>query len=235
MPWSCGTVATIAWQPRRHPLDTIFQPWRLGALEIPNRLVRSATQEGLSTATGAPTQRLVDFTADLAHGGVGLIVAGAAYVDREGRYAVNQTGIDNDALIGPLGRLCDAVHREGGILAAQLSHVGSSLPPAIVAEKAGPFGPSEIDLDPVCAAPVQALTNDQIRRLVDDYGKAASRARRAGFDAVQIHAAHGGLINQFLSPARNRREDACRRTLKHVASCTTKRDGPGETLHLIMR
>ena len=195
----------------------IFRPWRLGSLEVPNRLVRSATEEGLSTGDGAPTQRLVDLTADLARGGAGLIVAGSAFICREGRGATNVTGIDHDALIEPLGRMCDAVHAAGGLLAAQLLHSGSTLRPVMVAEKEGPFGPSAETQDPVCGAPVRALTLAQIAGIVDLYARAASRARRAGFDAVQIHAAHGYLIDQFLSPARNRREDAYGGSLQHRA------------------
>jgi 2,4-dienoyl-CoA reductase-like NADH-dependent reductase (Old Yellow Enzyme family) len=198
-------------------VDTIFQPWRLGPLEVGNRLVRSATEEGLSTADGAPTQRLVDLTAELARGGAGLIVAGSAFVSREGRGATNVTGIDDDALIEPLGRLCEAVHQAGGLLAVQLLHSGSTLRPVMVAEKAGPYGPSHVAVDPVCGARVLALTRAQIDDIVNDYAHAASRARRAGFDAVQIHAAHGYLINQFLSPARNRREDAYGGSLQHRA------------------
>ena len=195
----------------------IFRSWRLGSLEVPNRLVRSATEEGLSTGDGAPTQRLVDLTADLARGGAGLIVAGSAFICREGRGATNVTGIDHDALIEPLGRMCDAVHAAGGLLAAQLLHSGSTLRPVMVAEKEGPFGPSAETQDPVCGAPVRALTLAQIAGIVDLYARAASRARRAGFDAVQIHAAHGYLIDQFLSPARNRREDAYGGSLQHRA------------------
>ena len=188
--------------------DSIFRPWRLGSLRVPNRLVRSATEEGLSTGDGAPTQRLIDLTADLAAGGVGLIVAGSAFICREGRGATNVTGIDSDALIEPLGRMCDAVHAAAGLLAAQLLHSGSTLRPVMVAEKEGPYGPSAEPVDPVCGAPVRALTTAQIADVVELYARAASRARRAGFDAVQIHAAHGYLIDQFLSPARNRRVDA---------------------------
>ena len=80
--------------------------------------------------------------------------------------------------------------------------------PVTVGEKAGPYGPSAVAVDPVCGAPVLELTTSQIAGIVDDYASAARRARKAGFDAVQIHAAHGYLINQFLSPARNRRADA---------------------------
>ena len=121
--------------PGRGDISTLLQPWRLGSLEIPNRLVRSATEEGLSTGDGAPTQRLVDLTADLARGGVGLIVAGSAFICREGRGATNVTGIDRDALVEPLGRMCEAVHAAGGRLAVQLLHSGSTLRPVMVAEK----------------------------------------------------------------------------------------------------
>lgn len=201
----------------RGEVGDLFRPWRLGALEVPNRLVRSATEEGLSTADGAPMQRLIDLTADLARGGVGLIVAGSAFICREGRGAANVTGIDHDALVEPLGRLCDAVHAAGGLLAAQLLHSGSTLRPAMVAEKEGPYGPSYEARDPVCLAPVKALMKAQIDDIVGLYSRAASRARRAGFDAVQIHAAHGYLLDQFLSPARNRREDAYGGSLHHRA------------------
>ena len=109
------------------------------------------------------------------------------------------TGIDHDALIEPLSRMCAAVHCAGGLLAAQLLHSGSTLRPIMVAEKVGPFGPSAETVDPVCEAPVRALTKTQIAGIVGDYARAASRAREAGFDAVQIHAAHGYLIDQFLS------------------------------------
>jgi 2,4-dienoyl-CoA reductase-like NADH-dependent reductase (Old Yellow Enzyme family) len=189
-------------------VGAIFRPWRLGLLEVPNRLVRSATEEGLSTPEGAPTPGLIDLTAELARGGTGLIVCGSAFISREGRGAANVTGIDSDALVGPLSCLCAAVHEAGGLLAAQLLHSGSTLRPVMVDEKAGPYGPSAVAVDPVCGAPVLALTTAQIAGIIDDYASAARRARKAGFDAVQIHAAHGYLINQFLSPSRNRRTDA---------------------------
>jgi len=187
-------------------MDILFQPWEMESLKIRNRIVRSATDETLSTDNGAPTQRLIDVLVGLAKGGVGLIIAGTAYISREGRWGRNTTGINDDGLIKPLSRLCDAVHRAGGILAAQLLHAGSTINPAIISEKEALFGPSSM-IDPVCGHPVVALSKKQILKIVEDYAKAAYRAKEAGFDAIQIHAAHGYLINQFLSKSRNRRKD----------------------------
>ncbi len=120
----------------------------------------------------------------------------------------NTTGIDNDRLIKPLSHLCASLHRAGGIIAAQLLHCGSTINPDIIKEKEGLYGPSAM-IDPVCGHPVVELSKNQILRIVEDYAKAAFRAKEAGFNAVQIHAAHGYLINQFLSVSRNRRKDHC--------------------------
>lgn len=207
-----STAVTIG----SHKMNLMSQPWKMGTLEIKNRLVRSATAEGLSTDDGAPTQRLIDITTALARGGVGLIIAGAAYVSREGRGDKNTSGMDNDRLIQPLSRLCVAVQKAGGILAAQLLHCGSTVNPAILPGKKALFGPSAMN-DPLCGLPVLELSRDHILRIVDDYAKASSRAKEAGFRAVQIHAAHGYLANQFLSASRNRRKDKYGGSLKHRA------------------
>lgn len=181
-------------------------PWKLGGLTIPNRLVRSATLECLSNRDGSPTPRLTDVLVDLARGGVGLIIAGTAYISREGQGEKNGTGLHEDRLIPSLGRLCESVAGAGGILAAQIIHCGSTLEPAAMKEKEKIYGPSA-GIDPVNGARVTELSRAHIRRITDDFHAAASRAKRAGFRAVQIHAAHGYLLNQFLSPSRNRRED----------------------------
>jgi 2,4-dienoyl-CoA reductase-like NADH-dependent reductase (Old Yellow Enzyme family) len=197
-------------------MNKMFQPWEMGTLEIKNRLVRSATMEGLSTDDGAPSQRLIDMTLELARGGAGLIIAGSAYVSHLGRGDKNSTGMDNDKLIEPLSRLCGAVHSAGGTLAAQLLHCGSTLNPEILPEKEALYGPSGM-IDPVCGHPVLGLSKDHILRIVDEYANAARRAKKAGFRAVQIHAAHGYLINQFLSASRNRRKDAYGGSLENRA------------------
>ncbi len=187
-------------------MNRMATSWKLGNLKIKNRLVRSATVEGLSTEQGARIQKLINITAALAQGGVGLIIAGTAHISHDARADLKTTGLHSDDLIEPLSRLCDAVHNAGGILAAQLLHCGSTINPAILKEKEALYGPSAM-IDPLCGEPVVALTTDQIAKIVNTYAEAAARAKRSGFDAVQIHAAHGYLINQFLSPSRNQRNE----------------------------
>lgn len=188
-------------------MDNMFHPWQLNRLEISNRLVRSATVEGLSDEKGCPTSRLTDTLSALGKGGAGLIIAGTAYISREGRGDRYTTGMHDDGLIPELARMCKAVADNGGILAAQLLHCGSTLNPDILSEKEALYGPSPMT-SPVCDYPVTELTKAQILAIVDEYAAAAVRVKKSGFAAVQIHGGHGYLINQFLSPSRNVRQDA---------------------------
>ncbi|MDA3917907.1 MAG: NADH:flavin oxidoreductase [Deltaproteobacteria bacterium] len=197
-------------------MDIILQTWNIGQIEIKNRLVRSATVEGLSTEDGRPTQRLIDKTTELAIGGVGLIIAGTAYISFEGQADKNTTGLHNDHVIQPLSLMCWVVREAGGILVSQLLHCGSTVDLEILDQKEALFGPSAI-LDPVTNFPVEELSKDHIHKIINDYGKAAIRAKKAGFHAVQIHAAHGYLINQFLSKSRNHRRDQYGGSVKNRA------------------
>ncbi len=182
----------------------IFSPWNMNGLTIPNRLVRSATWEGLAEEDGTPTQDLANVTAALAEGGVGLIITGYAFVMAEGRGLPRQTGVHIDAMIGPLTRISDAVHKCGGLVALQIVHAGGQTK----AEWTGaqPKGPSAID-HPAFKQPVAEFSQDEILDVIDAFAAAAARAKAAGFDAVELHGAHGYLINQFLSPNTNRRKD----------------------------
>jgi 2,4-dienoyl-CoA reductase-like NADH-dependent reductase (Old Yellow Enzyme family) len=184
-------------------MDTLFTPWKMGSLEIPNRLVRSATWEGMALDNGAVTDALAKVTADLARGGVGLIITGYAYVSPEGLGLPRQTGAYSDVLVEPLRTMTDAVHEAGGLVALQVVHAGGQTRAEWIGRT--PVGPSAMVSERF--GEVQALTRDQISEIVHSFAAAAGRARRAGFDAVQLHAAHGYLINQFLSPNTNRRDD----------------------------
>lgn len=187
-------------------MSRMNQSWKMGSLEIKNRLIRSATDDGFATPQGAPTQKGIDIVTELARGGVGLIIAGAAHISIEGKWGDNGLGLDHDSLIKPLNRLCAATHDAGSLLAAQLLHSGTTVNPASLSERGPLLGPSAM-IDPLFGQPVEELTQDHILKIVDEYAKAALRAKKAGFDAVQIHCAHGYLINQFLSRSRNFRKD----------------------------
>jgi len=184
-------------------MSKLFSPVQLGTLTLPNRLVRSATAERLADAGGKPLPALSSMLCDLAEGGVGLIITGHMYVSPEGKCHPEMTGIHDDALLPGLSALAEAIHDAGGHVAVQINHGGMQCAPEAVD---GTMAPSAIAAD-FLPQPAREMTVAEIEATVLAYGAAARRAKSAGFDAVQLHGAHGYLINQFLSPLVNRRTD----------------------------
>jgi 2,4-dienoyl-CoA reductase-like NADH-dependent reductase (Old Yellow Enzyme family) len=178
----------------------------LGNLRIRNRFIRSATYEGLAKESGEVTDQLVKFYRRLAKGGIGLIISGHIYVDTIGRAHKYQIGIYKDDLIEGLKEMVNAIHQEGGKIAFQLSHAGRQTTKDLVGTT--PIGPSANGRDPVNFVKPQEMSVKQINQAIKSFEKAAVRAVNAGADAVQLHAAHGYLINQFLSPFYNQRTDS---------------------------
>jgi 2,4-dienoyl-CoA reductase-like NADH-dependent reductase (Old Yellow Enzyme family) len=183
----------------------IFEATGFGGIEIGNRLARSATWDGLADPEGFVTDPMVELYRVLADGGVGLIVTGYAFVSPEGRQWTNQLGAHRDDHVPGLGRLADSVHEGGGAVVAQIVHCGGqALPDSTFG--LGPAAPSAIPSPGYSATP-RELSTDGVERVIADFAAAAGRCKRAGFDGVQLHGAHGYLMAQFLSPLRNRRED----------------------------
>jgi 2,4-dienoyl-CoA reductase-like NADH-dependent reductase (Old Yellow Enzyme family) len=172
-------------------------------LELNNRFVRSATWEGLATADGFVTPRLIDVMTDLARGGIGLIITGHAYVSREGQATPWQLGAYSDVLIPGLSGMAEAVHASGGKILLQLAHAGSQADCRLTGVKA--IGPSVTKAE---SGPVGSeMGREDIIAVGEAFAAAAVRARIAGFDGVQLHGAHGYLLSQFLSPVFNKRHD----------------------------
>jgi 2,4-dienoyl-CoA reductase-like NADH-dependent reductase (Old Yellow Enzyme family) len=184
-------------------MDLLFISGKIGSLRIPNRIVRSATAERMADENGQPLPRLKDLWVGLARGGVGLIITGHMYVHPSGKCHPEMTGIYSDELIPALADLVKAVHTEGGKIAAQINHGGMQC-----AKEAtdGTIAPSAIRED-FLSQPAREMTAAEIEMLINAYALAARRVKEAGFDAVQLHGAHGYLINQFISPFVNRRTD----------------------------
>ncbi len=182
----------------------LFETTRLGGLELRNRLVRSATWEGMCDGEGRPGRELIELYGRLAAGGAGLIITGFAYVAADGRPLPGCMGFHHDGLASEMGELLQAVHQEGGLLCLQLSHGGGQ---ARAAHCGGqPLAPSAVQAKQYPEQP-REMTRTDIERTVVAFASAAGRARGWGFDAVQLLAGHGYLISQFLSPHTNLRQD----------------------------
>jgi 2,4-dienoyl-CoA reductase-like NADH-dependent reductase (Old Yellow Enzyme family) len=183
----------------------LFDPIRIGSVEIPNRIVKSAMAEGCATEDGRPTPQLIRMYERWAKGGVGLAITGMAYIRRGYSYTGSELGLYDDALIAPMKALTDAVHANGGRVFAQICHAPPQLPRS-KARILGAVAPST-GLSRTTLLINRALRDDELWRLVDEFADAARRARAAGFDGVQLHAAHGYLLSRTLSPRFNRRRD----------------------------
>ncbi len=182
-----------------------FETGTIGRMRLKNRFVHSATCENMATADGEVTAQLVERYRRLARGGVGLLITGHMYVQPSGKAHDFQTGIYDDRVLPGLARLVDAVHQEGGRIVFQISHAGRQTTKKTVGTK--PVGPSSFRRDPLFLVKPRQLTEEEILLLIGAFREAAKRAVEAGADGLQLHAAHGYLINQFLSPYLNRRED----------------------------
>jgi len=183
-------------------VSTLFEETRINGVPLRNRFVRSATWEGMADQHGGATNQLVELMGELASGGVGLIITGHAYVSREGQAGPRQLGIYSRDLIPGLAEMARMVHNRGGKIVVQLAHAGIQAAHRLTGME--PMGPSPLDTQGV---PGRAMSVEEIQAVVRAFGAAASRAVEAGFDGVQIHAAHGYLLSQFLSPHFNHRED----------------------------
>lgn len=184
-------------------MNKLFEPGIINGMKLANRFVRSATWEGMAADDGSVTPKLTKTMVDLAQGGVGLIISGHAYILQEGQAGPWQLGIYKDQLINGLKTMANEVHEAGGIIVAQLAHAGAVARKEII--KQAPHVVS--NYEGLSKSPRHELTKDDIQKLVKAFADAAQRAKSAGFDGVQLHSAHGYLLNQFLSPAYNRRED----------------------------
>ncbi len=183
----------------------LFEPSSIASLVLKNRIVRSATYEKRADEDGFATAALVGFYEDIARGGAGLIISGNVLVHTSGRSLPQQLCIHNDFYIEKLKGLANAVHNLGGLIIIQLVHGGRQSFPALLGG-GQPVAPSAV-YDPSTQIMPRAMDDREIWEIIDSFGDAARRSMYSGFDGVQLHAAHGYLINEFLSPHTNRRDD----------------------------
>ncbi len=176
-------------------MNSLFEKTEINGLPLKNRFIRAATWEGMADEEGGCTPKLVELYARLAEGQVGLIITGHSYVLPEGKHSYGQLGIYKDALIPGLESLTRAVHERGGRVVMQISYGGAYL----------------------SKGRVDRMTRADIQEVVQAFGQAAARARKAGFDGLEIFAAHGFFLSQLLSPRYNPRSDSYGGSLENRA------------------
>ena len=184
-------------------MPDVFDPIKIGGLELRNRFMRSATWDGTADETGQVTDASVALYEGLGEGDIGLIVSGYMYVTPLGKAGSGQYGIHTDEMIPGLRRMVEASQRDGGKVAAQIVHAGIN---SFYLPMQGVECPAMSIVSHV-KAPHREMPDEEIESIIDDFAAASVRAREAGFDAVQLHGAHGYLMSQIASPIFNQRQD----------------------------
>ncbi|MGD8461083.1 MAG: NADH:flavin oxidoreductase [Desulfobacterales bacterium] len=183
----------------------LFSEAKIGPLGLVNRMIRTASHEGLADSRGRPTQEQFTFYKGFIEGGIGMVITGYAGISQAGKSALyHMTMIDSDDLIPSHRKLVEQVHEIGGKIVLQIAHCGRQT----WSEQTGRplLAPSAIPCGFYRERP-EEMTHDDIAMVIDEFGDAARRAMEAGYDGIQIHAAHGYLLSTFLSPHANKRDD----------------------------
>ena len=183
----------------------IFDPFAIRGLRLPNRVLMAPMEKNLCTSDGVMTQRYIDYLVARARGGVGLLRVEATYVDPVGKGRPFQCGAHSDHVIPELKRMTDAVHAAGGRVSLELAHCGRQT--NMVVSGFQPVAPSAVPCKLSGGYLPRALSRHEIAKIVDRFVAAALRAKDAGMDAIEIHGASGYLLNAFMSPYTNMRDD----------------------------
>jgi 2,4-dienoyl-CoA reductase-like NADH-dependent reductase (Old Yellow Enzyme family)/thioredoxin reductase len=182
----------------------LFTPFQIKNLTLKNRIVLPPLASFLIEKGGAITDRAIEHYRRRAAGGPAMVIMEACAISPEGVVSENQARIDSDRLIGGLSRIAEAIRAEGAAPAIQIHHAGRQTSAKVI--KRLPLAPSPLPC-PAIRGDVAPLTVEQIQELVNKFADAAVRSREAGFELLEIHGAHGYLINQFLSRFSNIRQD----------------------------
>ena len=192
----------------------VFEPFKLGNLELKNRMVVSAMVTNYCSPDGRATERFIAYHEHKARGGWGLIITEDYAVTPTAGGFVRLPGLWEDGQIQSHRELTERVHRAGGKIAAQIYHAGRETSSAVTGVQ--PVAPSPVK-EPSMPETPRELTVEEIHELVEQFGDCARRAREAGFDAVEVHGAHGYLVGAFASPFSNKRSDEYGGTIRNRA------------------
>ena len=185
-------------------MEHLFSPIQVGSLKLKNRIVMPAMHLGYCNDRGEVTDRLVAFYEERARGGAALLFVGGCPINRCASSMKEMIDLSEDRFIPGLAGLAEAAHRHGALIAAQLFHGGRYVRSAMIGRQ--PVAPSPVASSITREVP-REMTLDDIQDTIADFAQAAVRAKKAGFDAVEVLAGTGYLISEFFSPLTNRRTD----------------------------
>lgn len=198
--------------------EHLFQPIKIGNVELPNRIVHAPTDISSGSSTGEVNERVISYHEEVAKGGTGFIIVGASSPDQEtGRCSIVALSVDQDYYIPGLARLAEAMHRQGAKCAVQIQHPGrqACYPRKqqiscsdIITNIPGSTGHEIVYAEGEAKGKIaRAMEVEEIYDLIEKFTEGAWRVQQAGFDAVELHAAHGYMIAQFMNPVTNKRTD----------------------------
>ncbi|HPX30441.1 MAG TPA: NADH:flavin oxidoreductase, partial [Smithella sp.] len=182
-----------------------FEPATLAGIKLKNRIIRSATYEGMADEKGFPTEKLKKLYINLAKGDVGAIITGYAATQADGKVSNAMAMVDHDDKINVFKEITDAVHEYGTPVIMQIAHCGRQTRSRITGFPT--VAPSPVRNMYFMEDKPKALSEEGINEIIDNFVAAIVRAKKAGFDGVQLHLAHGYLLSDFLSSHANRRKD----------------------------
>src|SRR5579871_1677480 len=187
------------------PTMRMLSPLTLGRVSLRNRIVSAPMERNYAGLDGRLTDAYIGYLAARAAGGVALVYTEASYVRGDGKARRRQMGVHEDSTIDGLRRLADAVHAHGALVGVEINHGGRTAQTAVNGR--GCVAPSPVPCEVVGGELPVELDEDGIAELIACYAAAARRCADAGIDVVSLHAAHGYLVSQFMSPRTNRRRD----------------------------
>ena len=192
----------------------VFEPLKINQMELKNRMVVSAMVTNYCSEDGMATEKFIAYHEHKAKGGWGLIITEDYAVTPTAGGFKKLPGLWEDGQIESHKKLTKRIHEAGGKIAAQIYHAGRETSSAITGEQ--PIGPSALK-DPTMPETPREMTVEEIHELIEQFGDCARRAKEAGFDAVEVHGAHGYLIGAFASPFSNKRSDEYGGTIRNRA------------------
>jgi len=186
-------------------MKQLFRPLTVKGMKLSNRLVMPPMVTNFASEEGAVTEKMIKYYTERAKGGVGLIIIEMSYPHPTGKGFSCMLGVHNDKFIPGLNELVESIKAYGACVALQIGHAGRQTSREICENSI--IAPSAIPVKGTVEIP-QEMSIEEIKQIIHGFGAAALRAKRAGFDAVELHGAHGYLLNQFLSPYTNKRTDS---------------------------